>query len=84
MWDIAFILILTKMLLEEVNLAFIIVHHESDDVVEVDHSLNLTFFVGSEDDKVQVVLVDHLHRIWNFGVYIEIYQLGFFIVVVLF
>ena len=69
------------MLLEKVHFSFIIVNQESDDVVKTDESLHLRLLVGSEHYQVQVLFIDHLHCVWNFGVDIKVNKLWLLIVI---
>ena len=49
---------LAKIVLEKADISLVVIYQKSDDVMDFNHTLNLTFFVGCQNHKVQIAFID--------------------------
>ena len=62
----------SKILRVEINFTFIIVNEESNYVVSTYKTKKLRLFIGRQCDECQIILIDDLDCIKNFGINIQI------------
>lgn len=74
---------LVEVVLEEVNVALVVVYQEAQDVEVADDALEVRFLARSQSYRVETVLVDYLNSVQDLGIDVEVDQLAFVSVVAL-